>query len=68
MPQDLENLEKALNFEMDVENLENLENLLKLKTLSVENLEKLFCCGVLFKFVVADLRKNKDQEEGAIKL
>ena len=26
LPQDLENLEKALNFEMDVENLENLEN------------------------------------------
>ena len=40
----------------------------KLKKLTVENLEKLFYCRVLFKFVVVDLRKNKDQEEGAIKV
>ena len=40
----------------------------KLKKLTVENLEKLFCYRVLFKFVVVDLRKNKHQEEGAIKV
>ena len=58
---DLENLEKALNFEMDLENLE-------IKKLTVENLKKLFCFCVLFRFIVVDLRKNKDQEEKAIKL
>ena len=34
----------------------------------LENLEKLSCCRVLFKFVVDLRRKNKDQEEGAIKV
>ena len=58
---DLENLEKALNFEMDLENLE-------IKKLTVENLKKLFCFCVLFRFITVDLRKNKDQEEKAIKL
>ena len=58
---DLENLEKALNFEMDLENLE-------IKKLTVENLKKLSCFCVLFRFIAVDLRKNKDQEEKAIKL
>ena len=35
---------------------------------NLENLEKLFCGCVLFKFVVVDLRKNKDQGEEAIKV
>ena len=61
MPADLENLEKAWNFEMD------LENLKKLKKPTVENPEKLFYVVFFLNLLLLISERTKTRKKGQLR-